>query len=57
LGILILIFAENGELLWNYKYPTWINSVALGDLNGDGNKGTLVAGHYTAPISVFGKKQ
>jgi hypothetical protein len=53
---MILVFDEDGELLWNYNYPTWIDSIAFGDINGDGAKEIIVAGHYTAPISVFGKK-
>ena len=54
---MIFVFDEDGELLWNYNYPTWINSIAFGDINDDGEKEILVAGHSTDPITVFGKIQ
>jgi hypothetical protein len=52
----IFIFDADGKLLWNYKYSTWISPVATADLDNDGNKELLIAGYYTAPITVFGKK-
>lgn len=50
----IFIFDQLGDLLWKYKYPTWISSVAVEDLNNDGYKEIFVSGHFDAPITVFG---
>jgi hypothetical protein len=53
---IICIMNSDGQILWNYEYPTWINSYAIEDLNNDGYKEILISGHHTAPITVFGKQ-
>ena len=52
----IYVMNPMGEILWNYEYPTWINSYAIEDLDNDGFKEILVVGHNTSPITVFGKQ-
>jgi hypothetical protein len=53
---IISVMSVDGEILWNYEYSPWINSYAIADLDNDGFKEILVAGHHRAPITVFGKQ-
>jgi len=51
---IFILNSSNGELIWKYTYPTWINSATVEDINNDGFKEIIVTGHYTAPITIFG---
>lgn len=51
---IFILSSSNGELLYKYTYPTWVNSATVADINGDGFKEIIVSGYANELFTVFG---